>query len=177
MDCQEIDKIFKRDPITKPIYRCCATINNLSNVKKLYLPNDDNIFILLSLTDNKWLGHFLLLYIDKNKSSILFDSGGVQKVDENIVDFLKTQIGAKDISYNENRVQLPQSCTCGLYCMFVAHYLAGDYLFQDIISWFDKKDFKLNDRSILEWFKREIDISGISEQKNWRQRVIKCNFE
>ena len=119
MDCGQIEKILKNCPITTPIFRACVEVSNLSySLKSLYIPGQANIFILLDVPKNQNLGHFVLLFCDKNNRVILFDSAGNNQINNEIKVALKTSIGVNEVQLNQKRIQSPNSCTCGLYCIF-----------------------------------------------------------
>ncbi len=147
MDCEQLSQILKRLEATKNYFRACLTADLLY----LYdiFPDRTNIFIILTESANKKIGHFLLVYIDKNGSVVIFDPIGTNYVD--IPDEIKKFVSNnKSVRYNEKRLQGPNSCLCGVFCIFFAIYLSAGYCFEHVISWF--ADPLWNDVSVYSWF-------------------------
>ena len=103
MDCKEVSKFLNLSPVTTSSFRACVLVSNLSSVKHLYRPAENNFYILLANNSDKQLGHFVLLYITYCKQILLFDSAGVSKFDSQIKDFVIKDLKLNNITYKDIR--------------------------------------------------------------------------
>ena len=157
MDCQQITQVLKRLEITKSYFRDCLPID------RLYLydifPGKTNIFIILTETENKEIGHFVLVYIDRNGFVVIFDPAGTD-LDEIPIEIKKFININKSVKFNEKRLQGQNSCLCGVFCVFFSIYLSMGYSFEQVISWFAEPQW--NDVSIYSWFIKRVAHPSLS---------------
>ena len=148
MDCDQITQVLVKLEATRQYFRICLPIDQLY----LYdiFPNRTNIFIILTKNENKEIGHFVLVFVDKNDSIIIFDPLGTNY--DGIPIEIKKCIpnNYKTIKFNEKRLQSPNSCLCGLFCIFFSVYLSVGYSFEQLISWFAEPQW--NEVSVYSWF-------------------------
>ena len=164
-------QILEKLEVTKDNFRICLSINQLY----LYDVSIDknNIFIILTETENKEIGHFVLLYTYKNGSVIIFDPAGTEydEIPTEIKTFIKTN--NKSVKFNEKRLQGPNSCLCGVFCVFFSVYLSMGYSFEEVISWF--ADPQWNDVSIYRWFMNRVAHPPLSSVLT-PARMFQCQF-
>ena len=151
MDCDQLSQVLKRLEATKNYFRTCLHIDQLY----LYgiFPDRPNIFIILTESSNKRIGHFILLYIARDGSVVIFDPIGTDltKIPSEIKEFICNN---KSVKFNVKQLQGPNSCLCGVFCIFFSIYLSTGYSFEHVISWFAEPAW--NDVSIYSWFVKRV---------------------
>ena len=170
MECQEIETVLRNLPTTKNIFRGCFVSDKLLLARRVLCRGQDNIFIVLIVDEeDDFLGHFILLYLSSDNILTVFDSVGRHY--PKINDFL-AHLRPKLIHRNVKKIQGPNSCVCGVYCILVAVYLSIGLGLTHIIQWFSKSDLKTNDESVYLWFTKRIAKHFVTR----RQRLLMCQI-
>ena len=92
--------------------------------------------------------HWVTLYV-KNKTSIYFDSFGIEHISKEIIKFIKN----KNIKTNIFRLQACESIMCGYFCNKYIDYMFKGKSLVDYTNLFSPKEFKKNHKIIKRLFK------------------------
>ena len=87
--------------------------------------------------------HWLGFYYDNEKCCTFFDSFGNSPQKFGLTKFLKKTSLA--LEFNKHRLQGELSFTCGHFCIFFILLKSRNFSLQEIVDFFDKKNFCLND--------------------------------
>lgn len=89
--------------------------------------------------------HWLGLFLATNGSAEVFDSFGINKLHNEILNFLKIN-NVKKLIYNPRQLQSITTSTCGAYCVLFVKFRCSGLDFCDVINLFTndfiKNDFK-----------------------------------
>lgn len=177
MDCRQLDYLLKSIPSIKPFYGGCVKLRKFirknSRVLKFVNNQGPNLYILLSFSSKTAsLGHFQLLCVDPtSRKSLIFDSAGLKSLNSKLSHFLPKILSLNQVTINTDRIQPKSSCTCGLYCVFVAYYLSEGKSYASIVSQFSQK-LKKNDKQIWSWFRRKFSSWSSAPSKN---QLLHCS--
>ena len=95
---------------------------------------------------NKEGEHWLAMYFDKTRFCEFFDSFGFGPDYYDLDGYVKTF--STNYAFNKTQLQSLDSDTCGYYCLNFILLKCRGFSLQEIISSFDKNDFKKNDTLI-----------------------------
>ena len=118
------------------------------------LPNKvkDGCCYIINLDEYSDIGsHWVVLYVNNNKTATYFDSFGVEHIPKETKKFINN----KNIKANIFRIQAYDSVMCGYFCIgFIDFMLKGKNL-TDFTNLFSANNFKKNDDIILNFFLNE----------------------
>ena len=104
---------------------------------------------VINLDEHMGIGtHWVTLYV-KNKTSIYFDSFGIEHISKEIIKFIKN----KNIKTNIFRLQACESIMCGYFCNKYIDYMFKGKSLVDYTNLFSPKEFKKNHKIIKRLFK------------------------
>lgn len=157
MNNEQIDEILKNVAATRRWYRGCYAVDQLSSV--IIRRHELNIVISNTIpSTSSIVGHWIAIFIQPNLLTF-FDSFGrsPELFPSEIRSFVN--LYSPPLLWNKLAIQGEKSCLCGLFVIFVSVQIASGRSLSTILSWFSKRNRKLNDRLIYAWCLRNIGAS------------------
>ncbi len=138
----QIYNVLKSDPFSKLFFKMVLPRDKLPNTIKYpsaYVVNTDN--------HDKGGEHWLAFFYDSSGFCTFFDSFGQSPEVYNFEKYIRQT--SKGFSYNKTQLQSILSTTCGYYAIYFVLLMSRGLGLEDVLLFFDRKDFVLNDYKIL----------------------------
>ena len=156
----EIQVYYQNEPRFKAVF---SRDNLPSTIRSHELGSTvKNGTYVINLDEYRDIGtHWVALYVNtaepsskerNSKSVTYFDSFGVEHIPKEIIKFIRTAVGNKNIITNIFRIQAYDSIMCGYFCIGFINFMFNGNSLTDYTNLFSPNGFKKNDDIILKYF-------------------------
>jgi hypothetical protein len=143
LNSYQIYKILKKDDFAKQNFKAVLPRDKLPT-RTTYPAS----YAVNTHESSKKGEHWLALHYDYNGFCTFFDPFGLSPVYYKLDKFIR-RTSRGGFIHNTQQLQALTSTVCGYYCIYFILMKSRDFLLDDILSLFDKKNFDNNDFKIL----------------------------
>ena len=149
MDTIELQHILDHSCVLKPLGAKVLPKNLLPYRR----PAEEKAYIVNTQDDDEPGEHWVAIFFPNNKEAVYFDSYGLPPLQEDIQPFLARH--CQRWTTNRMTIQAYDSMMCGVYCIYVLHYLALGYSLDLLLHMrFEPQSLSNNDKIVGQWFKQ-----------------------
>lgn len=142
----QITCCLKTNAHTKNLFKGVYSSDVFANLKI-----DDGICVVNSDVSSQPGQHWICIYINKNTIE-LFDSSGKILFPKSYLQTFLNNNKNKEVKFNNQSIQNPDSDLCGQYCCLFALYKAKKKSFESFLNLFDKQNHIENDKLVITLF-------------------------
>jgi len=172
MESAKLDQLFLKCSKLEPFYEGIETVDKLA----VFKVKTDAVYVVYTGTSNEMYAHFVLIVKRGSGAVVFFDSLGQipSAIDKRITKFI-TRLEPSVLEVNRKKVQANDTCTCGIWVLYVAYYLMEGVPFVNIIDQFSETNLRKNDVFIFKWAKAHLPVSksDLLDCKNMPKRIVR----